>query len=406
MTWRGKLGRVTINGRQFIGGSFRGVPFFVDGDERTGGRRRNVITFPFRDDPFVDDAQGKLPRSFTFSAYVIGDNYLAQRDALCDALEAAGPGELRHPQYGTKTAVSGPYTVSTSTADGGMARFTLDFAEAPSQRPVPEIVADPVGAVAAAADEATTASSAALAERYDVSGMPSFALESASTAITSAAAALEAALSPLATTAQELAELGGKLRTITDDADVLARTPNGAVDAIRDAITGMLGAIQDTPGAVAAALSASYAVSLGVAVSGVTATRLRERVNQVALTGAIRQTFATEAARLLPLATFASIEAATSARDVVVGQLDEQIDGADDATYPQLVMLRAELLRQVPGNAIFARVVEVERRTQVPSLLLAYQLYGAVDAEEDVIARNGVRHPGFMAGTFKVLSDG
>ena len=64
-----------------------------------------------------------------------------------------------------------------------------------------------------------------------------------------------------------------------------------------------------------------------------------------------------------------------------------------------------EVLRSVPGNNAFASVITVTRRVAIPSLLLTYQLYGDVDQEADVIARNNVRHPGFIAGDLKVLSN-
>jgi len=100
-----------------------------------------------------------------------------------------------------------------------------------------------------------------------------------------------------------------------------------------------------------------------------------------------------------------SIEEATAARDQVAGLLDEQAQGAGDTAYPALVNLRSEVLRAVPGGAAFARVVTITRRVPVPSLLLAYQLYGSVDQEADVIARNNISHPGFVAGDLKVLSN-
>jgi prophage DNA circulation protein len=64
------------------------------------------------------------------------------------------------------------------------------------------------------------------------------------------------------------------------------------------------------------------------------------------------------------------------------------------------------VLRAVPGAQAFAEILTVTRNVAIPSLLLAYQLYGSVDLESDIIARNGTRHPGFVAGDLKVLSDG
>jgi prophage DNA circulation protein len=100
-----------------------------------------------------------------------------------------------------------------------------------------------------------------------------------------------------------------------------------------------------------------------------------------------------------------STDDAMAARDSIAELLDEQAAAAGDTAYPALVDLRSEVLRAVPGASQFARIVTVSRSVPIPSLLLAYQLYGSVDLESDIIARNAIRHPGFVAGDLKVLSD-
>ncbi len=152
------------------------------------------------------------------------------------------------------------------------------------------------------------------------------------------------------------------------------------------------------------ALIDSYAISLGAAVVAATATRAREAANQDALNGALRRVMALEAARLAPLASFASVDEATAARDQIAAQLEEQAAGAGDTAYPALVTLRSDVLRAVPDPALTSRIVTVTRRYAIPSLLLSYQLYGSVDQEADVIARNAIRHPGFIAGDLQVIS--
>jgi prophage DNA circulation protein len=168
----------------------------------------------------------------------------------------------------------------------------------------------------------------------------------------------------------------------------------------------MVNTLAAAPRAVMDALVSTYSISLGTPVDATTATRARERANQDALTAALRRVLAIEAARLAPVVPYPSIDDATAARDRVAAILDEQAALAGDDAYPALVDLRSQVLRAVPGGTAFASIVPVTRRVATPSLLLAYQLYGSVDLEEDIIARNRVRHPGFIAGALKVLSDG
>lgn len=406
MSWRDDLRRVDVGGRQMIGASFRGVPFFVEASERAGGRRAVVHEFPLRDDPFVEDL-GRRARSFRIDGYAIGDDYLAQKDALLSALEdEAGPGELVHPYYGVRRAICVGVSVRESRAEGGMATFALEFAEAPASALAPVEVVDDVAVVGAGADAAIAASQAELVAQYDARGLPAFTFASVERALTGAAAALERELSPVVRLTQELAELTSRIALLTAQASSLVRQPAAAFGALHAVITGLAETAVAAPGDVVDALLRAYPVDLGREVVATTATRGRERANQLALAGALRRIIAIEAARLAPRVTFATIEEATVVRDQVAEMLEEQAAAAGDEAYPALVDLRSSVLRAVPGSAVFARVVTATRRVPVPSLVLAYQLYGSVDREGDIIARNRIRHPGFVVGDLKVLSDG
>ncbi len=408
MTWREDLRRVTLpDDRRLIGASFRGATFFVDSGDRSGGRRAVVHEFPLRDDPFVEDL-GRKARSFRVDGYVIGDDYLTQRDSLLAALEdTEGPGELMHPYHGVLRAIAVSYSVRESKGDGGMATFSIEFAETPTQAPVPTEVVDATEQVSDSADAAITATKAEFAERYDDEDMPSYAFGSAVTALSSASEALGDALAPITTTTQELASLTATIEQLKTQAVSLVRQPDAVLDAFRASITGLIETAASAPLAVIDALADSYLADLGaLIISATTPIREREQTNQTAMIGALRQVIAVEAARLTPLVPYESIEQATATRDKVVAMLEEQAGLAGDTAYPALVDLHSEVLSAVPGDNQFASIVTVTRNVPIPSLLLAYQLYGSVDLEADIIARNSIRHPGFVSGDLKVLSDG
>lgn len=412
MTWREDLRRtrVTIDGRtrDVVGASFRGVPFLIESVERGGGRRAVVHEFPLRDDPFVEDL-GRRARTFRADGYVIGDEYLTAKNALLDALESeSGPGELILPYYGGRAirAICVNLAVRETRAEGGWAIFSLEFAEAPTQAPTPTIVVDSVSEVAAGADTAIAAGQAEFVERYDPAGLPSFALASASTALTNVASGMGVLLAPAVSVTQELAAMTAQIEIITSTASALVRQPHAVLTAFRAAIVVLGETITAAPGAVMDALIDAYLIDMGTPIVETTATRERERVNQVAIIGGLRRVIAIEAARLAPLVPYESIEQAFAARDQLATMLESEAAGAGDTAYPALVDLRSQLLRSVPGAGTFARVVTITRRVAIPSLLLAYQLYGSVDNEADIIARNAIRHPGFVAGDLKVLSDG
>jgi prophage DNA circulation protein len=405
MTWRDDLRRVTLpDGRRLIGASFRGVPFFVESAERSGGRRVVTHEFPLRDDPFVEDL-GRRARVFQVQGYVIGDDYVLRRDEIIAVLEdTAGPGELVHPYHGVRRAICSGLSVREAIADGGMALLAIEFTEAPVQSVTPSEQPDLIPLVGDSAAAAATATQTEFEDGYLVAGLPAFALESASAALTTATEAVGAALSPVVRVTQELAQLDAKVHLIQAQASSLVRQPAAVLDAFTFAFTSLAETTLSAPGDVMRALLDAYAVDLGPAVPETTATRQRERANQLALTSALRRLMAIEAARLAPQVDYESIEEATAARDAVAAALEEQAATAGDTAYPALIQLRADVMRAVPSETTFARLLTVTRRVAIPSLLLSYQLYGSVDEEPDILARNRVRHPGFIAGDLSVLS--
>lgn len=93
MSWRDQL----------RDGSFRGVPFKIQASRALVGRRGQVHEYPLRDKPYAEDL-GRRARAFNVECFVLGADYMAQRDALIAALEErrrhAGAPVSRHAQRG------------------------------------------------------------------------------------------------------------------------------------------------------------------------------------------------------------------------------------------------------------------------------------------------------------------
>lgn len=405
MTWLEQLRRIKIGGVEYVGASFRGKPFLVDVSKRTGGRRTMTHEYPLRDEPFVEDL-GRRARTFPVEGYVVGDDYMAQRDSLIAALEGVeGPGELVHPYYGVRRAICTNLSVTESRQDGGMAVFSIEFSEAPAQGIAPTIEVDSPAKVATSAGAAHAATKAELVSRYSVVGLPSHALASVERSLRSAASRLGDALAPVVGVAQELAAMAAQIQLIKSTASSLVRDPAGLVDTFRGAITELGSTLPTSPGAMMSALLEAYSFDTGSPVSETTATRRQEAANQRALAAALQRTLAIEAARLAPLVPYVSIDEALAARERIAAILEDQAATADDTAYPALVTLRSEVLRAVPGGEAYARVVTHIQRVPISVGLLSYKLYGTVAMEDDIIARNGISHPGFVVGELKVLSN-
>lgn len=109
---------------------FRGVPFYMEHDDLTVGRRVQLHEYPQRDKPYAEDL-GRAARKLAITGYVIGPGYMTLRDLLLGALEAPGPGCLVHPHYGPMMVMAkGECKVTHSKDEGGMCRFSMSFVEA------------------------------------------------------------------------------------------------------------------------------------------------------------------------------------------------------------------------------------------------------------------------------------
>lgn len=140
---------------QLTTASFRNVSFQVDTIDVTAGDNTVLREYPFQDLPTVF-RMGEGVEEIKFSAYVIGDDYIEQREALRQVL--TGKGTLVHPTAGYMEAYCvGKYAIKENpTAEGGMARFDLTFVRAEARR-------YPVGVANTGAQAFDAANAAALA---------------------------------------------------------------------------------------------------------------------------------------------------------------------------------------------------------------------------------------------------
>jgi prophage DNA circulation protein len=406
MTFRDKLNRVVLaDGRIVIGASFRAVPFLVSDGDRAGGRRVIVHEFPQRDAPFVEEL-GRRSRRFRVDGYVIGDDYLEQRDALLGALEdTSGPGELVHPNYGRVRAVCANVTTRESTRDGRMATFQIDFVEAPEQTTAPVESADLAAGVLITAESSLLAIGTELQEGYDATDAPAYATASLIAETTDRANGLNDALAKVVDVIQELAALDNAIDSLISDVATLIRTPSALFARFVGVFANIEETIQSAPDRVWQACVDAYNVAEQAAVLGASLIRQTEQANLDALTASLKRALVVEAAKLLPSIEFETTDDARTFRADTLALLDEQAAlAADDATYGALLDLRASIVAAIPGDDELARVLTLTRNTAIPSLLLTYQAYGSVARESEIIARNSVEDPAFISGEIEILS--
>ena len=93
--------------------SFRGIPFLVNAETKTGGKKTVTHEYVGSDKRFTEEL-GLLPPSFSIEAVIHGNEAISTRLLLEDALDEPGLGILVHPVYGAIEVKSTIYSVNSN----------------------------------------------------------------------------------------------------------------------------------------------------------------------------------------------------------------------------------------------------------------------------------------------------
>ncbi|EJG2197913.1 DNA circularization N-terminal domain-containing protein [Citrobacter freundii] len=415
--------------------SFRGVPFSVDDDDASFGRRVQLHEYPKRDKPYTEDL-GRAARRLTINAYVIGDDYADKRDRLIAAVETEGPGTLVHPQYGEmQGSINGTVKVSHSSSEGRMSRISFEFVESGELTfPVAGVAtAQQLGQSGGLFDDAIDSMFSA----FGLSGVADFiqndviadatamintvadAFKMVDSGVSAAMRLLQGDLSvilmPPSTTndfiraLQKAWRAGDRLSGDTSDLVTMIKTMSGIT---LDPGLSPRGTWPTDSGSVViqrtqSNLVASAIRSTAISTATSTVTTLAQPRNVPSQTpGAggesdiinITHPALDGAQSVSPGNAPPNWEDLNDIRAALNAAIDqEQLRIRDDYLFQKISVMRADL-----NHDISARLAQVERTAQrtpddvLPALVLAALWYDDAGRESDILNRNTVRHPGFV----------
>ena len=376
--------------------SFRGVAFFVSSNDMTFGRETQIHKYPKRDKAYVEDL-GKAGKSVTFDAYVIGRDYTTQKNALIDAIDEEGPGELIHPLYGIRRVQAGICSIRESKDEGGMARFSLEFNETIDPA-YPASENDTSKAVSIAADSAIDSAVNEFTESFDVAGLPQWAVDKSSELLSKASDTMAQAFTPLKAGAEKLATLNQSIIKLKEQAGNLVRMPGELASTTR-LLIGSIATSSDEPSSGVSSLLDFYNGFNSKPESVSTETRAKVEKNRAAMDTYLKQVALAEAVRIAPGQEYVSLTEAENQRDELGDLLDAQADEAADDSYIALTTLRATMVEAIPNpSASLPDIVNITLQETTPAVVLAYRLYENANRDSEIAARNKVQHPGFIPG--------
>lgn len=370
--------------------SFRGVPFWVDKDEAPKGRRLVVHEFPHRDDPFVED-MGRSARRWSVTAYLASDSALADGRALLAACEAAGPGTLTLPWDGPMQARCNSAHASRAKDRQGYLAFQLQFVEAGASQALvtlslgAQLVFDAVQTLAGALGAAAAPAGAE---------MTPASIDAARQAWQDIPAALEAALADSPVDATQSRALS---RRLADDfAAIPSLVSRAGVDAaLPERLAQSALALGDAlDPEVAAQRFAQASEEFG-------GDSTPARVGRAVALAAEAEAIVRVAYRDRPQATRArgdwSARAARVRADWSGAALYEPYEATADLVARTQRWFAAAMtdLREV-------RALDLSR--PLPAVLLAWRLYADPSRGDEIVARNGAPHPGYVGPRLVALA--
>lgn len=366
--------------------SFRGAMFYVDSIDGQYGRRNVTHEYPDRDTPYTEDL-GRKAQEFTISGYLVGANYQIQRDLLIAACEAAGPAQLVHPYKGRITVCCKGLTVRESRKDGGFCELQMTFVE-DGNNSFPSAVINLVVAVATAGSSLITAARADFLSKFSFPKTPAFVREQLETATS-------LILDPLNRVINASNEFADDWTALQNDITDLMQQPDLLADRMISAIRRV------TDGNKSRGSSEIYhdlTNRNGIpAVKVTTSTRQVQSNCQDALIALTERVALACNCELAAGFAFDSYQAAEAERERLMTELDDKADTAPDSVYNELVKLRTQLAKALPAPGL-PEIQTVQVRTTIPAIVQAYKLYGDATKETDIVSRNQIRHPGFVAG--------
>lgn len=381
-------------------GSFRGVEFKTKSHTFDSGRHNVDHEFPSKEEGNSEDLGKRLP-TFKLDLYVLGDDYFEQRDKLIKALDEEGEGTLVHPYLGTKQVQVGKYTVSESTDEGRIARFSVEF----STSGTPKFPAEATDGFQSVLDKASAlldSAMAALETGFSVANTPARVTEAAIGMVSDAADLVGTIAQKVGNTAQGVANVAYAVKNLKSDAAALVKVPGQLAQRFVDAFELLFDAVEDFKTLSLALDSNTGTFEPEPIVGRDTPTTQRLQGNALAMSNFVLNVSVANQARAAVQGSFVSVEESVYIRDLINAQVDRQLDSiTDDQAFQDIKDLQAAANLALPPQDV-GEVVKFTNPVTLPALVISQRLFGGISKEQEIIDQNKIEHPGFVPGNLEI----
>lgn len=390
---------VQIDGEsvECVAGSFKGVPFFFDSADFSGGGR-NVQTneIPFSDSHVNEDV-GKNVESYQFNIYFVGEDAENKKNEFLKVCNEDGAGELVHPHFGVFNArVKGGISLSYNNRleyISGSVTFVPE-----NDFEIQNTVVSLSGKTKAKAEELRNAVANYSSKKLDVSGKNRSIVDKAVDLSYKAVDAVYSARKVLQKASEFVKQVGrikSNIRTaLMAPRDFVSRMQNLVTmseDVLnfdvnpKDNVSNCIGLMQ---------FSSDVEVFDGVSSE-----------NKNSIETLVRLTAASSVAENLVDCEFASTSEAEDFHEKISDSFESMLGLVTDADlYMKAVELEAvslKNLREKISRIPYEVSVDIPETNNLLSIV--YGVYGNLDNFDDILSRNGYRDPLFVKPSDKVM---
>lgn len=405
--------------KQLRPGSFRGVSFETTQSTASVGRRVQVHEYPQRDTPYVEDL-GRKAREVTFTAFVIGSDYIAKMQKLIEALEKPGSGVLIHPWLGKLDVTPKSVSKVTFSQKLRMASVELSFVESGEEK-YPETSVGTSFLSRQMAELIQIEAVKSFVNRFDLSGAQDF--------VQAAVGGQLADLMSLNVVKDVGAMFGmaDNLADLASDAlSLVSKDPSVLGNQIANALG--LGKMANVPASwrrvtrqLSSLLSEEKLNKSGSDNSVALTTVAQIQQNNEALQDLVRQVtvanivgatslVGTEQDRVDSETTAQAIayQDLTELRDAALQAIDDELMKVkDDAVYKAIEDGYSAVFNDLTQRAEQqAQLVDYTPPAVLPAIVIAYDRYGDANRDLEIVERNKITHEGFVPkAVIKLLSE-
>lgn len=410
--------------------SIRGAKFFISRSTREAGRKQASFEFVNTGRRSVQDL-GKFEPVFEITGFLMGrgDEYIANREALINALETEGAALLVHPFEGNLTVTTGRYTLDESTRSLGYSEIRFKALKVNvdiiSNQGNPFTKAGLEITAASIANDAAIAKATLAQDIADnVTLIPEFPanLGSIESVIQSTLSTYSDSLKPIADNIDNAVDWVNGITALSEGVSRLLNTPEVLFANVIDTITGVDNLTNNAQAAFAGMSNLfDYGTTDSTNPQLTSSEPILDPESETPGSQSSEQLFRTQNSNQAILSSRASslIEAMNQTARIEF-QNDEEIDNVVEVIENQYNNISQQLSENSLNDIEIVRnnlriflnqrrlntnfIIEIDVQNE-PLSVLSYNLYGSTDKSEEIVELNMVKDVFSISGTIKVESN-